>query len=128
MASELEEVLEMARACDGPPFDLAELMPLCGRLERMLVSKLEHHDRWSQYDWLDGFVPKLVERKAEILTLRGEEWVNAVRAEPLDVEIDLQAGRVLFRFVDAGGPAHGNRKFHERHWGYEFLVEARGPG
>jgi hypothetical protein len=120
VAEKLATVLEMARAYEGPPYDLGELQPLCDLLEELLDAELQRDARWNH--WLDGFLPRLVERSAQALTIRGEEYVSAAQPEPLDVEIDLGSGTVTLRFMDASGPGRGHRKRPPQDWLYEFAL------
>ena len=71
---------------------------------RELSSELDRESSWSRFDWLDGFVATMVERQSNRITVRGGVWVNAVRAEPCEIEVQFEQPRGLtLKFMDNEG-------------------------
>ena len=130
--SDLSAVMALASGVSGPPYDCEGAQELCNLLEQLLQTKLDADVSWSRWDWLDGFIPEWLERQSNLVFIRGEIWVNAVRPEPCEVELHLEEQRgVTIRFMDAIGLSTakepGRIKFPPgRDWRYVFILPDRG--
>jgi hypothetical protein len=125
----LVEVMDLALAITGPPYDLEAAQGLCSLLEQILAARLESESSWPPYDWLDGFLATTLERDDARLTIRGGIWVNAVRPEPCEIELRLHKPRAAtLRFMDALGPSEarelGRLEFPAlRTWRYVYDLD-----
>jgi hypothetical protein len=129
--SEFERAMDLAAGVTGPPYDLGAARALCDVLEQILASELDRESSWSRFDWLDGFIATMLERQSNRVTVRGGVWVNAVRPEPCEIEVQLAPLRSLkVKFMDnegtsAAGDA-GRLKFPpQRTWRYVFTLGDR---
>jgi hypothetical protein len=115
--------MDLAAGVTGPPYDLRAARALCDVLEQILAR--------SRYDWLDGFIATMLERHSNRITVRGGIWVNAVRPEPCEIEVQFEQPRSLtLKFMDKEGASAagdaGRLKFpSQRTWRYVFTLDDR---
>jgi hypothetical protein len=127
----IRSIVELATGVSGPPYDLAEAQDLCNLCEQALAAHLETESTWSRYAWLDGFVPAELRRDSGGLIVRGGVWVNAMRPEPCEVEVQLDEPRgATLRFMDHDGLSEvrdpSRLRFPaERIWRYVFHLKDR---
>jgi hypothetical protein len=126
---QLGNAMDLASGITGPPYDPGAARELCDVLEQLLARQLESESTWSRFDWLDGFIATSLERRANRVIVRGGIWVNAVRPEPCEIEVDFDEPRKLtLKFMDDEGTSSakdiGRLKFPlQRTWRYVFILE-----
>jgi hypothetical protein len=127
---QVRNAIDIASRITGAPYDPEAASELCDAVEQILAFQLKCESTWPRYEWLDGISATTgMERQGTRVVVRAAVWVSAVRAEPCEIEVNLDEPRTLtLKFMDEDGlssaPDAGRLKFpSDRIWRYIFILD-----